>query len=475
MGSKKKAYLIVPPTGLYIREDRCQTPIKNLKTVALRPPIDLMYAAAAFERGGAECVLTDYPAEGLGWDDLEKRLGEMQPDLLVLSITTPSLEDDLQAAVMSKRGSPKTTVIAKGAHFNALDVDTLETHPSLDAVLRGEYEPACEAIARGRPLEEIAGITFRDASHAIQRTADAGFIENLDGLPFPARHLVRNELYIRPDTGEPQTTLVTNRGCPFQCVFCLAPQVGGRKNRYRSVGNVIAEVAECVSRFHIRNFLFRSDLFTQNRTWIMELARTIIERRLHIEWVCNSRVDTLDPEMLDWMKRAGCWLIAFGVESGDDRMLELMNKRTDTAKAREAIRMTRRAGIRSSVYMLMGLPWEDEQTIRENIAFFRSLDADYLEVFYVYPFPGTALYETAVQEGLLAPGEIPREAYGEPAMRTLHLSKEELAKWRNRAMRKFLLRPRYIARTLARCRSPRELWNYLRYGWMQLAALAKRE
>jgi len=475
MVPKNKAYLIVPPTGFYIREDRCQTPIKDLKTVALRPPIDLMYAAAAFERGGSECVVTDYPAEGLGWNDLEQRLRDLQPDFLVLSITTPSLEDDLQAAKIAKLASPRTTVIAKGAHFNVLDVATLEGHPSLDAVLRGEYEPACEAIARGEALSDIAGVTSRTAAGAIHRSPDPGFIEDLDRLPFPARHLVRNELYIRPDTGEPQTTLVTNRGCPFQCVFCLAPQVGGRKNRYRSVGNVLQEIEECVGRFRIRNFLFRSDLFTQRREWVIELCREILARRLPIEWVCNSRVDTLDPEMLDWMKRAGCWLIAFGVESGDDRMLERMNKRANSAQAREAIRMTRRAGIRSSVYMLMGLPWDNEETIRENIVFFRELDADFVEIFYVYPFPGTALYELAIREGLLVAGKIPREAYGEPAMPTLHLSTTELSQWRRRAMRKLLLRPRYIARTLARCRSPRELLNYLRYGWLQLKALARKE
>ena len=475
MASKRKAYLIVPPTGFYIREDRCQTPIKDLKTVALRPPIDLMYAAAAFERGGCDCRIADFPAEALNWNDLEQRLGDLRPDYLVLSITTPSLDDDLQAARIAKRISPATTVIAKGAHFNVLDATTLERHGGLDAVLRGEYEPACEAIARGEPLADIPGVTSRDASGAIHRSPDAGFIADLDRLPFPARHLVRNELYVRPDTGEPQTTLVTNRGCPYQCVFCLAPQVGGRKNRYRSIGNVRQEIEACLSRFNIRNFLFRSDLFTQRRDWVIELCREILARRLSIEWVCNSRVDTLDPEMLDWMKRAGCWLIAFGIESGDDRMLELMNKRADSAKAREAIRQTARAGIRSSVYMLMGLPWEDEQTIRENIAFFRDLDADFVEIFYVYPFPGTALYDTAVREGLLAAGEIPREAYGEPAMPTLHLSTAELAQWRRRAMRKLLLRPRYVARTLARCRSPRELFNYVRYGWMQLVDLARKE
>jgi radical SAM superfamily enzyme YgiQ (UPF0313 family) len=250
--------------------------------------------------------------------------------------------------------------------------------------------------------------------------------------------------------------------------------VAGSKNRYRSVGNVLAEVEQCIDKFNIRSFLFRSDLFTQKREWVIELCREILARRLDTDWCCNSRVDTLDPEMLGWMKRAGCWLIAFGVESGDEESLKRMNKKVDAAKAREAIAMTRRAGIRSSVYMLMGLPWDTEQIILDNIRYFRELDPDFIEIFYVYPFPGTALHEMAVREGLLAAGEIPHEAYGEPAMPSLYLSKVELADWRRRALRKLLLRPRYIGRTLLRCRSPRELANYIRFGLLQLKDLIRR-
>ena len=473
MESKRTAYLIVPPTGLYIREDRCQTPIKDLKTVALRPPIDLLYAAAAFERGGCACTLTDYPAEGLTWQDLEERLASLRPDFLIISITTPSLEDDLRVAGIARRASPQSRVIAKGAHFNTLDVPTLEAHPHLDGVLRGEYESACEALGQGRPFDAVPGLTYRNASGAIHRNDAAPFEEDLDRLPFPARHLAKNELYLRPDTGEAQTTIVTNRGCPFDCIFCLAPQVAGRKNRYRSVGNVLAELEECVHKYAIRSFLFRSDLFTQRRDWVLDLCRAIRERGLAIEWSCNSRVDTLDLEMLTAMREAGCWLIALGIESGDDESLRRMNKRADTARAREAIRLTRRAGLRSSVYMLMGLPWETEETIRHNIAFFRELDADFTEIFYVYPFPGTKLHEMAVSAGLLAPGEVPTEAYGEPAMPSLFLTKADLAHWRRRALRRILLRPRYIARTLWRCRSPRELANYVRVGWRQLADLLR--
>ncbi|MCX7044554.1 MAG: radical SAM protein [Candidatus Sumerlaeota bacterium] len=466
-----RALFIVPPTGRFIRESRCQTPIDELKTISLRPPIDLLYAAASFERGGAECRLTDYPAENLAWDDLRREIAEFKPAYLILEITTPSLEDDLAAADLAKKILPAIVTIAKGAHFNVFDRETLEARPALDMVLRGEYEPACEELAGGLPVENILGVTWRASGGEIRRNPDRAFADNLDAFPFPARHLLKNDLYLRPDTGQPQTTIVTNRGCPFSCVFCLANQVAGHKNRYRSVANVMAELRECVERHNIRSFLFRSDLFTQRREWVIEFCKAILDSGLKIDWASNSRVDCVDPELLDWMKRAGCWIIAFGVESGVNEHLRLMNKRADTDKALEAIRMARRAGILSSVYLLMGLPWDTADSMRQNIRFFKRLDADFFEIFYIYPFPGTPLYNMAVEKGLLKPGSIPRDAYSAPAMPTEALTIEELSRWRKRALRSFYFRPRYLLRTLARAAREGNLLRYMKYGLMEILGI----
>ena len=482
----RRVLLAVPPTGLYIREDRCQTPIEHMTTVSLRPPIDLMYAAASFERAGAQCRLVDYPGERWGEDRLREDLLAFRPDLVLLSITTPGFDADMRVASLIKEILPGTVVAAKGAHFNTLDRIALERYPGLDLALRGEFEPACRELVEGKPWERIAGIAFRspipgppsairdpqsairNPQSAIIRTPDRPFIENLDSIPFPARHLANNALYTRPDTGELQTTVVTNRGCPFDCCYCLANQVAGRRNRMRSPANILAEIEECVSRHGIRSFLFRSDLFTARREWVLEICREIRSRGLDIAWSCNSRVDTIDPEMLDEMKRAGCWIIAFGVESGSEEMLERIGKKTNLQAARNALAITRRARILSSVYFLVGLPWETPETLRANERFAREILPDVLEVFYVYPFPGTPLHEEAVRLGLLQPGEIPAQAYDKPAMAALALSLEELVAARNHALKDFYLQPRVIFRTLCRARSPRELMNYLRYGWRQV-------
>jgi radical SAM superfamily enzyme YgiQ (UPF0313 family) len=467
---KRRALFAVPPTGKYIREDRCQTPIERLKTVALRPPVDLLYAAAAFESQGLECRLVDYPGEEWDWARMERDLREFQPDYLILSITTPSLKEDLKAATLAKKVNPAIITIAKGAHFNTLDIPTMEEHPDLDLALRGEYEETCMDIASGAPLPEIAGLTRRDADGRVVRNANRGLPNDLDKIPYPARHLTNNALYIRPDTEELQTTVVTNRGCPFSCTYCLANQVSGLKNRYRSVENVIGELKECVERYGIRNFLFRSDLFTQNKKWVVELCDRIKEEKLDIEWACNSRVDTITPEALAAMKNAGCWLVAFGVEKGSNEMLQAINKGggATVEKAKEALQMTRDAGIRRSIYILIGLPDDNRETIARDIVFAKELDPDYLEIFYPYPFPGTPLYKEAVGLGLLQDGEIPREAYGLPAMATKHLTVEELAGIRTECLRKFYMRPRYIARTLMQARSMKEFGNYMKYGMIQM-------
>ena len=211
-----------------------------------------------------------------------------------------------------------------------------------------------------------------------------------------------------------------------------------------------------------------------NKKWILELCQAIIEAGLKIQWSCNSRVDSIDGERLEAMKKAGCWLIAFGVESGSNELLELMKKGVGVDKAYSAIKLCSVVGIKSSVYLLVGLPWETEDTFKETSDLAVKLNPDFLEVFYPYPFQGTELYEIAVQEGLLEEGTFPMESYSKPAIAGLNFTVEELARLRRKLLRRFYLRPSFIYRTLMGARSPRVLGNYVRYGAQQLVDLLSR-
>jgi radical SAM superfamily enzyme YgiQ (UPF0313 family) len=446
-----------------------------LKTIALRPPIDLLYAGGAFEAGNAQARLADYPAEGRGWADLERDLATVRPDLLLLSCTTQTLAADVGAATLAKRLRPGTLTVAKGAHFNVRDVESLEGAPALDVVVRGEIEETCTELAAGAPLATIAGITWRAPDGRLVRNPDRPFPADLDRLPFPARHLLDNRRYTRPDTGAPQTSVVTNRGCPFRCTYCLANQVAGVRNRYRSVANVIAELRECVTRYGITSFLFRSDLFTQNRRWVLELCEAVVADGLAIEWACNSRVDSIDATMLAAMRRAGCWIVAFGVESGDQGTLDRLGKHARVEDAHRAVALCRAAGIKSSVYLLMGFPWETRASVDALSAFARALDPDVLEVFFPYPFPGTALRRQMIDQGLLADGATPAESYDTPAVPSHALDVGELRRLRKRLLRDFYVRPAKIARTLWSTRSPNELGNYVRVGLQQMRELMSVE
>lgn len=467
----RRVLCVVPPTGKFVREDRCQTPIGKLKTISLRPPIDLLYAAGGFEAAGCQVKFVDYSAEERGWEAYKEDLLKFSPHDVLVSATTLSVSEDLQAVALAKEILSKVRTGAMSTYFQTLDRSTLLTHRELDYVLRGEYESACVELGEGKGLGDILGLSWRTASGEVIRNPDRPFEQNLDCLPLPARHLAKNELYIRPDTGQPQTTIVTNRGCPFTCIYCLANQVAGKRNRYRSVSDVIAEIRNCIETLGIRNFLFRSELFTQNGAWVKKLCEAIVDSNLKISWACNSRVDCVDPTLLQAMKRAGCWIIAYGVESGDQATLDKIEKRAKVEDAFAAVRMTREAGIRSSVYLMIGLPWDTEELIEKQAQFARELDPDFLEVFYPYPFPGTPLHSFAIEHGLLAEGELPRVAYAEPAIPGLYLGIEQLKNLRSRVLRDYYLRPKIVARTLRNAKSPKELWNYIRTGTNQLTAL----
>lgn len=466
----KKVYLIVPPTGKYIREERCQTPVKKLHTVALRPPMDLLYMAASLEQDGVECLIKDYPAHDLTWDHFREDLRTFKPDAVLLSITTPTLVDDMNGARIAKEINPEIVTVTKGAHFIQLDQQSIAEYPSLDVIMRGEYEETIRELAQGKDYADINGITYR-LNGEPQKNPDRGLIQDIDMIPNPARHLIDNRPYFRQDTGELQATIVTSRGCPFPCVFCLAQAVSGSKVRVRTPENVVAEIKDCVENHGIKSFLFRSDLFTANRKWVIELCKLIQAEGLDINWSCNSRVDTLRDDMLIEMKKAGCWLISFGVESGDPDMLEKMKKMVDFEKIQPAIDQCRKVGVKSSVYLLIGLPWESRETFNRTKKFATQLNPDFIEYFYSYPFYGTEFYDIAVKEGLLKEGELPKTSYNGPAIPTKYLSLEELAGLRAEALRAFYLRPGYILKTLSKTRSPKQLKNYFVYGLRQLRDL----
>ncbi|MEK7765829.1 MAG: radical SAM protein, partial [bacterium] len=416
------------------------------------------------------------------WPELTKELTDFQPDFLFISVTSFTIHDDLVACQLAKEllGAGIRTV-AKGAHVAVKAREVLAECPHLDVAISGEYELAAGELAAQADWRQVLGITFRDPrTGEIVTTPARPFLAELDRIPFPARHLLDNALYQRPDTGKPQTTVQTSRGCPAACIFCLAPTVYGSKIRVRTPANVVAELKACAEQLGIRDFFFRADTFTWNKQWVLDLCRAIVEEKLDIRWVCNSRVDTIDDERLEWMKKAGCHGIAFGVESGVQEALNRMKKGSTVEKNRAAVALCKKHGMMTLLYFIVGLPWDTAEEIRRSIDFAVELGGDLVEFHTAIPFPGTELYDIARRDRLYDE-ELDGYNYTRSPLRTYHLTSKQLLALRREANRRLYLTPATFLRMgkliLQGARSPRQLWKTISFGTTKLAnlVLAKEE
>jgi anaerobic magnesium-protoporphyrin IX monomethyl ester cyclase len=521
----RKILLLNPPTGLYRRDDRCQCTVEDQTVQIVFPPMELALAAACAERSGALCRIEDYPATGRGWNEFIADLKEFAPDLMIVGSTTATLTGDLETCRLAKELLPDCVTAGKGETLVHSAIDVLCDHPELELILPNESEEAVDELAAGKPITEIAGLHFRPellerfglevtpncvapgkkaqvsriAAKRDERAAATAVAEpaapaepsrvyftgrrvlreKLDELPFPARHLLRNEIYRSPETGNPLTVVHGNRGCPAKCIYCPAGVLTDFSVRQRSVESVIAELKECVSRYGIREFLFHGDTFTINKKWLLSLCDAIVAEKLDIHWGCNSRVDTMDDERAAALKRAGCWVVAFGVESGDAEMLVKMRKNATLEQARDAVACCKRAGLRVHTFLVIGLPWETPDTLQRTYDFVRELDPDFFDFNIATPLPGTELHEIAVRENLFEAGYDPsRVGYAHGSMKTLGgMTSADLGVWRREHLLKMYLRPRYVVRMLARAGGPGQTMNYIKAGTKRLGQLlrTKRE
>lgn len=456
---KKKILLIYPPSPVLNREDRCQQPTRDLIVIPPLPPTDLLYLAAIAEKEGLDAKIQDYSQGG----DFEKDLKEFKPDYLVVNIATPTLAHDMEAVKKAKTICPDVITIAKGAAFLALANRIMSEHDELDYGILGEAEITLREILKGIPKEHILGIYYKENGE-IKFTGNRPFIEDLDSLPFPARHLVDNNIYRRPDNNKVQATIKVSRGCPFHCFFCLATPVSGAKVRRRSPENIVAEIKECVEKYKIKNFLFWSDIFNLDKEWTMELCRKIIESGLKITWSANTRADTADLEMAEMMYKSGCRLVSIGVESGSQDMLNKMGKHITLDDVRRTVKVFKKAKIRIYNYFVIGLPWETEETAEETIKFAIELDSDFISFYTATPLPGSTFYDYAEEHNLFDKDTSFENAYYYPAVNTHHLSRERVFELHKSAVKRFYLRPLYILKMLSRIRSFEEVKNYFTAG-----------
>jgi len=421
------------------------------------PPLGLAYIAATLEAQGYNVGILDMNAQPQLSAGFSNILIEQQPRIVGITCLTPFYSTVLSLAKTAKE-CLDTTVIIGGAHATALPEEMLDGD-DIDYVVLGEGEAIMSELAQSLlrndgKVEQVRGIAFKKDG-MLHHTGQHEYIQNLDELPFPARHLLPLEKYTSPQYKKANvTSIITSRGCPYSCIFCDYRFLMGPKFRRRSPENVVMEIEECLEKFDVTHFSFRDSTFTFGDSWIAAFCQAIKQRKLDISWDCNGRVNLVTENMLFAMKEAGCNMISYGIESGDQQILDFANKSLTVEQSLNAVTMTRKMGIETLCYFILGLPGENYQTINNTIAFARKLNPDYAQFSLATPFPGTPLYSYAAGNNLIRPGITWDEfsPINKAILRTRELDFEELEKSLKRAYKSYYLRPGYILKRALKLR-----------------------
>ena len=366
--------------------------------------VTLPYVAAALRADGHEVEILDLLLARTTPEKIERRMQSFRPQLV--GITSVTLNHHIANGIgeVVRKCDAEVPIVMGGPHVSFEIEGSFRDLPALDYIGIGEGEHTMTELARaleGRmDLRDVCGLALRDrATGRIERTRARPLEDDLDRLAPPARDLVPLARYLAFDS---HASVVTSRGCPYECIFCSAPAWTGRKVRYRDPV-LCADEIEDLAALGFREITIEDDLFTLHRKHFLGVCGELERRGTGIRWNAFSRVDTITPEVVETMARAGCQAICFGVESGDQEVLDLVKKKSSLAKVREAMRMTQEAGISALASFIIGLPGETEETLRRTVEFAESLRQEF-GCFYGFhilaPFPGTELRERASDYGL---------------------------------------------------------------------------
>ena len=466
-----RVLLIHPPYTIgYIGQHRQKMP-------QYHPPMGLAYIAAYLERHGVEVRILDADPLGLDPEAIIKKASSGY-DIVGISALTVTINNAWRMANRLKEFCSETTVVLGGIHPTTLPEESSQ-QPGVDIVVRGEGEITMLKLVRcleaGDELSLIKGISFKRDGKVIHNPPRPP-LRNLDQLPFPARHLLPNEKYRTLGVMRiPWASIVTSRGCPKKCIFCNPAQ--GRWWRFRSAENVLEEIEYLIKEYKIRELDIADDNFLLWRKRAEQICDGLIKSGWNLIWRCGNgvRIDTVDRELLVKMHRAGCRWLSFGVESGNQQILNRIKKDITLDEIRNAFKWCREVGIKTTAFMMIGNIGENEATIRETINFAKKLDPDHAQFTIATPYPGTEMYDIIKSQGrFLASDWAAWDLYSEPLFEFENLNSDWLKRMHREAYREFTLRPSYIIHRLLRVRSTAELTGLIKGGLAVLSLVRKR-
>jgi len=413
----------------------------------------------------------DEHAERMDWDSFMRLLDEYKPRYYLTQVTAPTLENDMFGCFLARARGAKT--IAFGTHVTPIPRETMRQYPVLDYVLYGEpdltlrdlldqlegrsdqrseevkklfaeHDPTYGSLSESDDqidMDQIKGLVWRSGEEIVMN-APRPFISSLDDMPIPQHSMLPLDKYRMPLIKGPFTFIVTSRGCPAGCTYCIKHVSYQFGTRLRSPKLLMEEMWQ-LKKLGINNIHMYADLFTVNREQVVELCQLMIEEEINIRWTCNSRVDYVDEEMLKLMGQAGCWLISWGIESGNEQILRHAKKGAYPEKAERSLQWAKEAGIKNWGYFIIGLPGETEETIRQTIDFSKKLPLDIALFHVAAPYPGTPFFFEVVENEWFRPGTRWEQVDMDKGTVLDYpgLSAERLLYWQKRAFREWAFRP----------------------------------
>jgi len=449
----RQTLLVNPPllNGVaFTRQGRCQEREEVLGTT--KPPYSLALIASLLRDAGCEVRLVDMTAERLTVPQLIGRLehDQFEPTLILFPSTTPTLDADVaaMAGLKARFGAP---MFCFGPHASTVPQASMLRAPAVDGMFVGEPEDAALQLARledTTDLSAVASLTWRRGGSIVPHRAHGSFSGFMQ-MPYPAWDLVPLRSYALPLVNRPYVIVETSRGCPYSCDFCVAPIHQGHKFRERSAKALVDEIERGYRELGIDFFYLWGDTVTLNVKSFSAFCEELIARNLPVQWFGNARADNLtDPVFVNRLKRSGCWMLALGIESESEDIRKDMVKRLERQKIQTAFRNMREAGIRSFAFFIFGYPGETMETMSHTIDYAIELDPDFANFYPAVPYPGTALYDKAVRDGLLVEEDWSRMEYSYYLLRGNGLDERVVMDAINRAKRRFFMRPGYVARKL---------------------------
>jgi len=444
---------VVPPFdfgGFYKSYNKC-------------PNLGIAILASVLEKNGYSVKIIDAFALELKKDEVLRRV--LKEDPKIVGITSVTLNSDIAMGILRlvKEANERIATVYGGPHATFAYNSILDKE-FIDYVVigEGEYtmlELADLLIRKKGGQSKIKGISYRKDGQ-ITKTEPRPFVKDLDQLPFPAHHLLpmsayRSNAYL--DMKRKFFSVITSRGCPYNCIFCTTPKIWG-KWRTRSVKNVTEEILLLCEKYRVSQIFFKDDEFTVNREKVEGICDFIIENNLDIIWECLGRVNDVDDRILEKMYKAGCRAISFGVETGYEEGLKRVRKGITLDQVRSAVDLTKKHGIMAITSFMLGFPWDGAEEMKKTIKFVRTLNSDITEFNMLVPYLGTDMYELIKERKLFAEGlssDLSNYSmHGKrPVIKTEHLTARQLRYWRGRAYLEVFFNPRYIYNSLKRSKN----------------------